>query len=53
MQTRVVFSLRNYCIGFWWGEGKLVNSRADHVFAIVLPMVAVMFLWSNRKKVKV
>ena len=50
MKVKIGFSLRSYCIGFWWGEGRQVDSGADHVVTVVLPMVGIMFLWSSKKR---
>ena len=53
MEVKVKFSLCNYCLGFWWGKGDQVNSDAKHVFAIVLPMSAILFLWGCRNPVAI
>jgi len=46
MRIKIKFSLSNYCLGFWWGDGSQVGGDEKHLFAIVFPMVGILFLWS-------
>ena len=51
MIVKVKFNHRNWCVGFWWGKGEQVGVPGrKHLFAIVLLMIGVMFLWGRKCK---